>query len=317
MTNIFSPLIVKDKEFRNRVVVPPMARGLATEGGTPTQKTLSHYDEISKDVALTIVEHSYISKKGKYSQNQLGIHSDRLIDKHKQISQKINQNNSLSCLQINHSGNRKTKEMKKQIDKVLDVNSLNQKEIEEIKRGFVKAASRAKKAGYDALEIHGAHGFLLNSFLSPKSNKREDKYGGSLENRLKFPLDVVDRVNKKIDDLLLLFRLGATDRDPEGMKKEEAAKIAKKLEKNEVDILDISGGLCGSRPESIQQKQGYFVPVASYIKDRINIPVIGVGGIKDPQVANEFIKKEKIDLVAIGRELLKNPKWVKEAKKRL
>lgn len=317
--NIFSEYKIDETEFRNRVVVPPMARGLATEEGGITGKNLDHYDRISIDAGLTIVEHSFVSEEGRYSKNQIGINKDGLVDGLSKLSGTIKDNGSVSCIQINHSGDRKTEEIKKLFssEELPSVNSLGESELIEIEEDFVEAAIRAEEAGFDAVEIHGTHGFLLNSFLSPLSNNRKDKYGGDLDNRMRFPLKVVDSVKEELNDSILAFRLGATDLDTKGLGEEEAKQIASMLEKHGIDLLDVSGGLCGSRPQELEDEEGYFVPIAHEIKKEINIPVIGVGGIKNSEKANKFIKGEEVDFVAIGRELLKNPDWIKDAREEL
>lgn len=310
--NLFSSLEVNDLVFSNRVVVPPMATNSATEEGKVTDETLSHYRKISEDPGLTIVEHSFISKEGRFSDKQLGAHKDKLIERLSELAKTINKNNSISCLQINHAGYKKREDNSNRA-----VNTMNHKKLERTKENFVSAAKRIEEAGFDALEIHGAHGFLLSSFLSPLTNHREDKYGGELHNRMIFPLEVVEEVKEAIDDLLLLFRLGATDLDPNGLDAQDSVKIAKELIKQGVNVIDVSGATCGSRPQQFSDKQGYFVPVASEIRGEINKPVIGVGGIKEPKKANKFIKNKYVDFVAIGREMLNNPDWVKEAKEEL
>ncbi len=310
--NLFSSLKINKHTLENRVVVPPMARENATVKGEVTEETLEHYRRISEDPAITIVEHSYISKKGKYSVNQLGIYSDELINDLNSLSDVIKDNDSLACIQINHAGNRLTEEVKEKSEVIESVNSLDSDEMDRIKKEFTEAAIRAEKAGFDAVEIHGAHGFLLNSFLSPLSNKRDERYGGSLRNRMRYPLEVIDSVRDELDDMLIFFRLGATDLDPNGLEIGESKEVAVELIKHGVDVLDVSGGLCGSRPEELQSEEGYFIPFANEIKLEIDVPVIGVGGIKNPKRANEFVKQGKVDLVAVGRELLKNYDWVKE-----
>jgi len=173
------------------------------------------------------------------------------------------------------------------------------------------------RAGFDGVEVHGAHGFLLNQFFSPITNRRRDKYGGSLENKMRFPLEVVERVKEKIGGRLLLYRLGSDDLDPAGTQIEDSQKFAVKLEEAGVDIMDVSGGLCSSRPAQLQDSQGYFIPQARQIKKVIDIPVIGVGGITEPEYANKLIHERQIDLVAVGRGLLNDPDWAMKAIKTL
>jgi 2,4-dienoyl-CoA reductase-like NADH-dependent reductase (Old Yellow Enzyme family) len=190
---------------------------------------------------------------------------------------------------------------------------LQVEEIEALTEAFAIAAERAIRAGFDGVEVHGAHGFLLNQFFSPLTNRRRDEYGGSLENRMRFPLEVIERVKEKIGGRLLLYRLGSDDLDPAGTRIEDSQKFAAKLEEAGVDIIDVSGGLCGSRPERLQGIQGYFISQAQQIKKIVDIPVIGVGGITEPEFADRVIRDGKVDLVAVGRELLKDPDWALKA----
>lgn len=194
---------------------------------------------------------------------------------------------------------------------------LRGEEIEALAEAFAMAAERAMRAGFDGVEVHGAHGFLLNQFFSPLTNRRRDKYGGSLENRMRFPLEVVERVKEKVGGRLLLYRLGSDDLDSAGTRIEDSQKFAVKLEEAGVDIIDVSGGLCGSRPDQLQNRQGYFIPQAQQIKKVIDIPVIGVGGITEPEYANKLIQEGKVDLVAVGRGLLEDPDWAIKAIKTL
>jgi NADPH2 dehydrogenase len=179
------------------------------------------------------------------------------------------------------------------------------------------AAGRAMRAGFDGVEVHGAHGFLLNQFFSPLTNRRRDKYGGSSDRRMRFPLEVVGKVREQVGGRLLLYRLGSDDLDVAGTRIEDSQKFAVKLEEAGVDIIDVSGGLCGSRPEQLQGRQGYFTPQAQQIRKVVDLPVIGVGGIREPEFADKLIKEGVVDLVAVGRALLKDPDWAMKVNKTL
>jgi 2,4-dienoyl-CoA reductase-like NADH-dependent reductase (Old Yellow Enzyme family) len=251
----------------------------------------------------------------------LGIYDDRLILGLKKLSSSIHATGTPAVIQINHAG----RSAKMEITHVRPVapsatenaRKLRTKEIEGLVEAYAMAADRAVKAGFDGVEVHGAHGFLLNQFYSPLSNQRKDKYGGTLRNRIRFPLEVVERVKDKVKGKLLLYRIGSDDLDPNGTTIEDSCKFASKLQASGVDIIDVSGGLCGSRPAQLQNIQGYFIPQAERIRKAVNIPVIGVGGITEPEYANSIIKEGRVDLIAIGRQLLKNPDWASEAIKTL
>lgn len=312
---------VKGLTLKNRIVMPPMHTGLATTAGAVTDKLVEHYGKRSKNLGLLVIEHSYVSLEGKLSERQLGIYDDNLIIGLEKLSSKIHSMGTPAVIQINHAG----KHAKQEITGLQPVapsssreaRELKLKEIEDLVETFALAAERAMRAGFDGVEVHGAHGFLLNQFFSPLANARRDKYGESLENRIRFPLAVVERVKEKVGGRLLLYRLGSDDLDPNGVQIEDSKKFAIELQKAGVDILDVSGGLCGSRPMQLQGEQGYFVAQAQQIRGVLDIPVIGVGGIKDPEFANKLIEEGKVDLVAVGRELLKDPAWIQNAIKTL
>lgn len=321
MSNLLSPLKIDRLELDNRIVMPPMARSLCNQKGEPNEKLLQHYSKRAEGLGLLIVEHSYVSLRGKLSEGQLGIHKDRLISSLTKLSKAIHSQDTPAAIQINHAGGTTSKKMigerpvapSTTYFQNKSVRSLSQEEIYSIKEKFVEAASRANKADFDAIEVHGAHGFLLNQFLSPLTNTRDDKYGGSLEGRMRFPLQIVKNIREVRSEIALLYRLGAVDRKSNGLQLKESKIFAQKLEKAGVDIIDVSGGLCGSRPKDLQGEQGYFVPIAEEIKEAVNVPVIGVGGITDPTYADKIVRENRVDLVAVGRALLRDPKWARKA----
>ncbi len=321
LVGLLDPLEVKGLTLKNRIVMPPMHTGLATTAGAVTDNLIEHYVRRSKALGLLIVEHSYVSLGGRLSERQLGIFDDGLVLGLEKLSSSIHATGTPAVIQINHAG--KTADMEiTGMQPVAPSSSGNARElrvgeIEALAEVFALAAERAMRAGFDGVEVHGAHGFLLNQFFSPLTNRRRDKYGGSLENRMRFPLEVVERVKEKVGGRLLLYRLGSDDLDPAGTQIEDSQKFAVKLEEAGVDVMDVSGGLCGSRPDKLQNRRGYFIPQAQQIRKVIAIPVIGVGGITKPEYANKLIQKRKVDLVAVGRALLKDPNWAIEAIKTL
>lgn len=318
---LLSPLAVKGLSLKNRIIMPPMYTGFASSEGAVTEKLVEHYVRRSQKLGLLIVEHSYVSIEGKFSEHQLGIHTDTLLSGLQKLSSSIHALGTPIIAQINHAGRTASKKItgRQPIAPFGDQNAaeLKLEEIEALTEIFARAAERAMRAGFDGVEIHGAHGFLLNQFYSPLSNRRRDKYGGPLENRIRFPLEVVEKVKEKVGGRLLLYRLGSDDLDPSGTKIQGSQKFAKKLEQAGVDIIDVSGGLCGSRPDKLQHQQGYFTSQAKQIREVIEIPVIGVGGITEPEFADRLLREGRVDLVAVGRKLLEDPDWAKKAVKAL
>lgn len=321
LVDLLDSLIVKGLALKNRIVMPPMHTGLATAEGAVTDNLIEHYVRRSKALGLLMVEHSYVCLDGRLSKRQLGIYDDSLVSGLEKLSSRVHATGTPVVIQINHAGRAASMEITgmKPVAPSLSGNAweLRIEEIEALVEAFATAAERAMRAGFDGVEVHGAHGFLLNQFFSPLANRRRDKYGGSLEDRMRFPLEVVGRVKEKVGGRLLLYRLGSDDLDPAGIKIEDSKKFAVKLEEAGVDMIDVSGGLCGSRPAQLEDRQGYFIPQAQQIKKIVDIPVIGVGGITEPEYANMVIREERVDLVAVGRALLKDPDWATEAIKAL
>ncbi len=324
--SLFSPKTVQGKEFRNRIIMPPMASEKATESGEVTEKHLDYYRERGKEgLGGIIVEHAFVSETGRFSKHQLSAADDKMLEGLSSLAQCINNTSAVSILQINHAGalayNKKnvTPIAPSQIappnNNEVTPREISIEEIEEIKAQFVAAAKRAVKAGFNGIELHGAHGYLLNQFNSPLTNLRQDEYGGSRNNRARLSLEIASEVKKSIGDKLLLYRLGAVDSYAKGLTVPDAIWLSKELMRAGVDIVDVSGGHGGYRGN--KEVQGYFVPVASEIKHHLPAPVIVSGGITTPKYAEQVVSQEGIDFVGIGRALLSRPDWPSMARKEL
>ena len=317
MAGLLDPLEVKGLTFRNRIVMPPMQTGRATVKGAVTDRLVSFYVRRSTALGLLIVEHCYVSPSGKLSPKQLGIYDDELIGGLERLSGRIHAAGTPVVVQITHAGGVANREVigaePVGPSATGKTRELTRSEIEVLVEDFAVAAERVIKAGFDGVELHGAHGFLLNQFFSPLLNKRGDEYGGSLENRMRFPLMVVEEVRKRVKGRLLLYRLGADDLAPNGTQIESSVAFAVKLEQRGVDVVDVSGGLCGSEPKQLRNVKGYFVPQAYEIKKAVRVPVIGVGGITEAEYADMLVRDGKVDLVAVGRAFWKDPKWAEKA----
>jgi NADPH2 dehydrogenase len=307
--------------LRNRIVLAPMQTGKATFEGGVTNRLINFYILRSSAVGLPIVEHTYVSPTGKIGPKQLGIYDDSLINGFEKLAEGLHEVGAPAVVQISHAGGVTNKKVIGAVPagpsarpktRMLEVN-----EMETIADEFALAAKRAIKAGFDGIELHGAHGYLLNQFFSPLLNKREDEYGGPLENRMRYPLLVVEKVRERLNGKLLLYRLGSDDLAPNGTHLEDSIIFAKKLEQFGVDIIDVSGGMCGSEPKQLRQIKGYFVPQASEIKKEVKVPVIGVGGIRDAEFADKLVREGKVDLVAVGRAFWRDYQWAEKALEKL
>ncbi len=285
MPKLLDPLSVGGLRLKNRIVMPPMANDLATTKGELTAALIAHYARRAAGVGLVIVEHSYVATDGKLSSKQLGIYDDKLIKGLADLAESIHAKGTPVCIQITHAGRRANSSICgsqpvapsaiPESGSAEVPRELEKHEIEGLVRLFGEAARRACKAGFDAVEIHGAHGFLLNQFASPLSNRRTDEYGGSFDKRIRFPLEVVEEVRKTLGSgLPLLYRLGTSDGQEGGVTISECQAFARKLVEAGINLVDVSGGHVGSRPEGLVS-QGYFLPVAEQIKQAVEVPVIG------------------------------------------
>jgi 2,4-dienoyl-CoA reductase-like NADH-dependent reductase (Old Yellow Enzyme family) len=323
MPRLFDSLKAGALAFRNRIVMPPMATELSTAKGEVTDRLVKHYTERAEDLGLLIVEHTYVAPEGRVSPHQLGVYSDELVRGLKSLVEAVHTYGTPVTLQITHGGGAATRAIcgvqplapsAVSLPRGGEVpRALSHGEIRGIIRAFTEAARRASEAGFDAVEVHGAHGFLLNQFLSPLTNKRTDDYGGSLENRLRLALEIINGIKEELGRAFpLLYRLGADDLLPGGLTIEEGARAAKMIAGAGVDIIDVSGGLGGSRPAGFSGP-GYFVPQAAAVKKVAGVPVIGVGGITRAEEADAIIRSGEVDLVAVGRTILKDPEWASKA----
>lgn len=325
MTRLVDPINLGPLKLKNRIVMPPMATNKATRSGEVTKGQIKHYVEHAQDVGLIIVEHSYVTPPGKFSSNQLGIYDDNLIPGLSKLTSAVHNRETPIVAQISHAGARaqsrviRTQPLGPSPVLVFQETpkELSTTQIDELVGSFGQAAQRAVQAGFDAVEVHGAHGFLLNQFLSPLTNKREDEFGGNFENRARFPLQVVNRVRKEIGkDFPLLYRLGADDFRQGGLSLDDTKAFAGQLVNAGVDVVDVSNGIDSPNPPK-HSLQGFLLHLAEGIKKVVEVPVIGVGGIKDAEFADKAVREGKVDLVAVGRAFYADPKWATKAIKTL
>lgn len=325
MANLLNPLQAGSLTLHNRLIMPPMATAKSETDGRVSQSVLDYYQEKSNGgyFSLIIIEHSFIRPEGKASNNQLSVASDSVLEGLKSLAEVIHRNGSKAVMQINHAGGATTKEITghtpvapSPIPHPWNGNTpkeLTKSEITGIIEAFEGAARRVKAAGFDGVEIHSAHGYLLNQFFSPLTNKRTDEYGGTIHNRIRLHLAVIKAVRAAVgNDFPILLRLGSCDYKEGGITIEDSKIAAQEFEKAGISILDITGSFLGyNSPES--SAQGYFSPLTEAIKKVVSIPVILTGGITEPQAAEQLLSAGKADLIGVGRAVLKNSRWAKQA----
>lgn len=326
MYNLLKPIKAGNLELNNRLVMPPMATAKSQSNGKVSDEILNYYKEKSEGgyIGLIIIEHSFIMKQGKASKGQLSIADDDTIEGLRKLANVIQQNGSKAIMQLNHAGSAAEEEVIGSIpvgpSTVVNPrkgeqtpHELTTKEIDDIIKAFSDAARRCKEAGFDGVEIHSAHGYLLNQFFSPLSNKRSDEYGGSVHNRINIHLKIIEAVKNAVgDDFPVLLRLGASDYIDGGITIEDSLVAVKEFEKAGIDMLDISGGFCGYVGTG-SNEQGYFSQLTEAIKKVVSIPVILTGGITDAKAAEELLSSNKADLIGVGRTILKDSNWAKNA----
>ena len=292
------PLYIGKVSVYGRIVMPPMATSLATEDGRVTDKLIDFYDARAKNanISLIITEHCYISEQGKAKPLQLSISSDEDVAGLKKLTDIIHLHGKKAFAQINYAP--KT-----------DINDFLPEQIGEIINLFADAAQRARVAGYDGVEVHSAHGYLLNQFYSPLKNHRKDSYGGNIECRMQIHKKVLQSVRAAVGrDYPISVRLGGCDYMKGGSTIGEASLAAQILEEAGADMISVSGGLCRyTRPG--HDEPGYFAEVSKSVKSKVSIPVMLTGVIKKINDVERLLVNNSADLIGVGRALLKNPVW--------
>jgi NADPH2 dehydrogenase len=320
--NRWSQLNLKRKTLQNRIVIPPMASATADIEGFATQKSFDHYQNLSEAMpGLLIVEYTFVHASGRSEENQLGIQSDFHLLGLSQIAQLIKKSNSLAGIQLTHGGGKSERILTGGTllspsgiivpvkDRVLETPDVMVKQdIELWKSTFLKAADRAVLAGFDLIELHSAHGYGLNQWLSPLTNHRTDEYGNDNLGRMKLLLEIVQLIRHRHPQLLISVRMPGQDFIEGGLTIADCMIVAKALELADVDILHVSSGMGGWRRSSDRTGEGYLVNEAHLIASAVSIPVIGVGGIHTGKYIDEGISKGFFSLAAVGRAILQGPK---------
>jgi NADPH2 dehydrogenase len=325
MPTLFSPLSFAGLTLRNRVAMPPMWSGKATAAGLVTPAIIEyHRVRAAAGTALIIVEHSFVHPQGRHSSTQIGVHDDACIEGLSRLASAIKAEGAVACLQISHAGARSSSRVTglpvvapsplastRETSPDAPV-QMTTTQIGEAVDAFGAAARRARTAGFHAVEIHAAHGFLLSQFLSPLTNHRADEYGGDHERRSRLHLEVLAAVRERAGAEFPVFvRLGLHDERPGGLTLAPACWTAARLAAAGAALIDVSGGLTGS--DDPGRGPGYFVGYAEALKAEIGVPVLVAGGIADPRMADLIVRSRRADIVGIGRAMLDDPGWTRSA----
>ena len=306
------PILIRNLQLKNRLVMPPMQSNHSLRGHI-TDDLVAYYRAraLGSEPGLIIAEHCCISEAGRADSAQLSIAEDSCIAEHRQLTDAVHEAGSRIFIQMNHVSASDVPALRKTLQK--KPRPLTAEEIRELEQSFARSARRAVEAGYDGVEIHSAHGYLLDQFYSPLTNRREDEYGaGSMENRLRFLLETVAAVRGAVGEQIpVAVRLGGADYLPGGATEEDAIEACRMLEKAKVDLLDLSGGMCGFVRQG-HPEPGYFGTMTEKIKAQVSIPVMLTGGVTTTAEAETLLREGKADLIGVGRALFRDPDWRKK-----
>ncbi|MBT8163266.1 MULTISPECIES: NAD(P)-binding protein [Arthrobacter] len=332
---LFTPISIGGVEIRNRVVMPPMTTRYSTNAGFATSATVAYYQARARGgVGLVTVEMAAPEVAGRHRFHELGNYDDKFLPGLETIVKAIHDEGARASIQLGHGGSRARRAVSQvqpvapsaiptpvfEIEKeIAHPEAMTKERIEETIRAFVSAAARAKRAGFDMVELHGAHGYLISQFLSPSENVRTDEFGGSLRNRARFGLRIIEGIKASVPGLPVIYRLGAEDFYAEGLHTEDAYAVAEWAVESGADAISVTAGHYRSLPGAevmippMKYKEGIFLDMAAAVKARVKVPVIGVGRLGDPEVASRAISEGKLDMTAIGRPLLADAEWVNKA----
>ncbi|MCT4596990.1 MAG: FAD-dependent oxidoreductase [Vallitalea sp.] len=327
--HIFQPMNIGTMEVKNRLVVPPMVVSLCNEDGTITNRFVKYHEAKAKGgFGLIITENYAISNQGKGFPYMGCMWNDDHMESNKALTETIHNYDTKIVLQLIHAGRETTSELTGEkivapspiADPVVGEkpHALTIKEIKEIVEQFGDAAYRAKKAGFDGVELQGAHGYLINQFMSPFSNKRTDEYGGNLINRVRFAIEIIENIKQKVgQEYPIMFRISADELIENGLTIEDTKAIVKLLEKSGVSAIDVSIGVYQTgfyitAPAAI--KHGWESDYAKEFKSVLSIPVISSGRINNPLIAESIIASGKADFVGMARASLADPELPNKTK---
>jgi len=329
MSILFESTVINGLSLANRFVRSATWEGLATTDGACTSRLTDMMVKLVEGgVGLIITGHSYVSREGQAGPWQLGIHEDATLQGLSQMAEAVHRHGGKICLQLAHAGAvaaahlSGTEAIGPSVchkDGRPLCREMSKEDIDRVVNAFGEAAARAKRSGFDAVQIHAAHGYLLSQFLSPMLNQRVDEYGGALANRGRMVLEVLRSVRRAVGpDYPVLIKVNAEDFAEGGFSVEDMLELSALLEKSGIDAVELSGGT-GSKASKYQsvriglipkENEGYYRDAAQRFKQRVRVPLILVGGIRSPDVAERLVEEGTADYIAMSRPLICEPDLV-------
>jgi len=329
MNSPFDSTTINGMTLQNRFVRSATWEGMCNDKGCPTQKLVALYQDLARgQIGLIITGYTYIRPDGKQMPGKMGLYTNAFEQEFKQLTQAVHNENGKIAVQLVHAGGQTTRAVAGRqplgpsalkVDQFPEYTAeLGKDEITELVYDFGVAAQRAKSYGFDAVQIHGAHGYLVNQFLSPHTNRRQDEYGGSLENRSRFLMEIYRQIRKEVgEDYPVIIKLNGSDNLPGGLTFDDALLIAQQLDLAGIDAIEVSSGTSASaayKPArdrvGIPEGEAYNLELAVGIKNRVSCPVMVVGGFRSLPVVQKAIQDYQMDYIAMARPLIREPNLI-------
>jgi 2,4-dienoyl-CoA reductase-like NADH-dependent reductase (Old Yellow Enzyme family) len=334
LKSLFAETNIGNMILKNRFIRSATWENMATEDGHMTDKLYAIYDELAQgEIGLIVTGYANIVEEEKPNPGMMGMYNDSFIDGYKKLTKLVHTHDAKIVMQLAYGGTKTTHNVGERViyapSDVCEIGTqtlgkaMTKDEIEYITQAFVQASRRAKESGFDGVEIHAAHTYLINQFLSPYYNRREDEYGGSLDNRMRFLLAIFTGIRDVVgEDFPILVKLTASEFFDGGLTFAETRHICKKLDAIGVDGLVISGNIHGKAKSMVGerfdgheiQEEGYFYKYGQVISEEVSVPIITVGGLTDINTIEDIANKTNIHSFAISRPLLAEPHLIKRWK---
>jgi 2,4-dienoyl-CoA reductase-like NADH-dependent reductase (Old Yellow Enzyme family) len=328
MPILFKPIEINEMVVLNRFVRSATNDRHADVSGRINDQFIAVYESLAAGgIGLIITGHAYVTWNGKASTTMMGVHDDDLVPDLRRLVEAVHQYESKIVMQLNHAGRQTSTSIIGETpvapsavyNKLYEETSraLTEDEIEELIEAYASAAMRAFSAGFDGVQIHAAHGYLASQFISPYTNRREDAWGGSLENRMRFPLEILKRIRKAVgDEYPVLIKLNSEDFLEGGLTIEEGAQIARALSRDGIDAIEISGGMMESGSHIAkpgikdEEDEAYYLTNAIKFRKVIDVPLILVGGLRSYGLMEQLVEAGEADMVSLSRPFIREPDLV-------
>ena len=323
MSKLFETTKINGMKLPNRFVRSATWEGMAAEDGTCTPELQDLYVALAKGgLGLIITSHTYVRPDGMGSPRQLGLSDDKFIAGLRDLTDAIHRHNTPVAVELSHAGILSNQEVTKHTPVVLSKvkgyvgsagREMTANDIQEIIEAFGQAARRAKEAGFDAIQIHGAHGFLVSQFLSPAFNRRTDDYGGAIENRVKAVFEILAKMRSQVgDDFPILIKLNSEDVIDSGLEVSDSMQVALMLQDAGIDAIELSGGTVVTGDHCLtdidsEGKEAYWRKAAKLFKERLTVPLILVGGVRSLQLAEKLYDEGYADYFSMSRPFIREP----------